>query len=551
MHRNFVMATQYSRLPSQTSSNSDHRLHTLEAIEHKEVGQGSVKSLSSFNGSVKGSENGMMQHAGFEAPKRDVMRRCEEKDSDTFSNHSGKSHHSAASYASKASHASRASHATRASARFPPGDGLTSRHPSRPSSVLSGGSRRSVNTAHSANTHAASKASKKKGMFATLDKFEECDSEDEDDSDGRSDDEATLEAAAIAAQLARLELLEKAKKSIRRAPAPGQLVESVTSRWCHFTEKMVVQLIEQNADVHAELKEPWDRSFGDYTQTIGATTLHFAARRGLLEVVNSMVDHGANVNETTDLGVTPIMVGVMFNQVQVVKTLFSKKGSLLQKDHNGLCSIDLAILEGRADMISLVTKLEAVEDSARYERVEKEANKMFEDNEELIDFDSDEHEQDDSPKETKGKKKLSQRGSGGTSDDGPSRNKFASTSSNGMRSGHLLPANLRNRPDMASATKPTSPEQSSKRRGKEAYKTRDKDEAQQPTQPTQPKPKYGRRPSAAGHTKYNTAETAGVGRTISGDASHKISEALAGRTASDDSAAPVVPTEPLSPTKLP
>lgn len=200
-----------------------------------------------------------------------------------------------------------------------------------------------------------------------LDKCEEEGSQEAEDSD-EDDAQAELEEQKLQE---RLELLEQARRSTRRTMAPASLVESMTSRYRHFTEKMVVQLIEQTADVHATLEEPWDRSFDDYVQTLGATTLHFAARRGLLQVITSLLDHDADVNASTHLGVTPIMVGVMFNQVHVVKTLVSRKASMLQKDNAGLCAVDLAIIEGRKEMIDLVMKLEAEENRARHDTVKK------------------------------------------------------------------------------------------------------------------------------------------------------------------------------------
>jgi len=203
--------------------------------------------------------------------------------------------------------------------------------------------------------------------FQALDKCEEEDSQEAEDSD-EDDEQAELEERKLQE---RLELLEQARRSTRRTMAPASLVESMTSRYRHFTEKMVVQLIEQTADVHARLEEPWDRSFDDYVQTLGATALHFAARRGLLQVITSLLDHAADVNASTHLGVTPIMVGVMFNQVHVVKTLVSRKASMLQKDNAGLCAVDLAIIEGRKEMIDLVMKLEAEENWARHDTVKK------------------------------------------------------------------------------------------------------------------------------------------------------------------------------------
>lgn len=264
-------------------------------------------------------------------------------------------------------------------------------------------------------------------MGKELEKLE--DVSEKSDSDGCSsdeDDEATIEA--------HLEVMRKARQSTRMTLAPERLVESVTSRWSHFSENMVVQLIEGKADVHARLQEPWDRSFEDYVQTIGATTLHFAARRGLLEVCKTLVEYRAEVNDCTSQGITPIMVAVIFNQQSAVKLLFNSKASVMQRDKSGLCAVDLAVLENRHEMHEMISKFEEEEDRLRTEKVRNEFEVSQKDdcsdNEAEVD---NEGLDDDSPRD----------GSPRRSADGSPRRRSAEFTPNTLRSPHLLPVALK------------------------------------------------------------------------------------------------------------
>lgn len=176
------------------------------------------------------------------------------------------------------------------------------------------------------------------------------------------------------------ETMSLARNTNRRSTViAAKLIESVTFRWSHYTEKMVVQLIENAADVNSYLEEPWDRGFDGYVQTLGATTLHFAARRGLLEVCQALLDYRADPNASTNLGISPIMVAVMFDQVEAIKLLFGAKASVLQQDQGGLCAVDFAVLEGSHDVLQVINHCEEEEERIREERVAKEFEELRQD----------------------------------------------------------------------------------------------------------------------------------------------------------------------------
>lgn len=156
------------------------------------------------------------------------------------------------------------------------------------------------------------------------------------------------------------------KLAERQGMEPTKLIQSLTSKWSRYTEAMVVRLIEsEEEDVHGKLQEPWDAAYVEYGQTVGATALHFAARRGLLDAIRSLIEHKAPVNGATDTGATPIMVAATFSQVEAAQLLFEAKGSVLATDRNGYCAMDLALLEGSPDVITAVEKMEIEEDKSR------------------------------------------------------------------------------------------------------------------------------------------------------------------------------------------
>lgn len=57
--------------------------------------------------------------------------------------------------------------------------------------------------------------------------------------------------------------------------------------------QMVEQLIEQGADINAKADNGW-------------TALHYAAKRGYVEVVKYLIEQGADINAKNNAGETPL-----------------------------------------------------------------------------------------------------------------------------------------------------------------------------------------------------------------------------------------------------
>jgi len=147
------------------------------------------------------------------------------------------------------------------------------------------------------------------------------------------------------------------------------VVESLTSKWNAHTEKMVVQLIQGKANVHGRLHAPWDPAFPDYEQTVGSSALHFAARRGLLEVCKALVKHRADVNVQRRGGATPVMVAVLFSQLESIMVLLSARASTMLRDEDGFTALDLAMLEGKPDVVRVLKERNSEEVADREKKL--------------------------------------------------------------------------------------------------------------------------------------------------------------------------------------
>lgn len=134
------------------------------------------------------------------------------------------------------------------------------------------------------------------------------------------------------------------------------LLESLTSKWNSHTEKMVVQIIEQGANVNTRLAKPWEDAMSDCKRSCGATALHFAARRGLLEVCAALLDKRAKIDEQAEGGETPLMFAIIFSQVDTIRFLMEASANTMIEDRQGLGVLDLAMLEGKEEIVNIIVR---------------------------------------------------------------------------------------------------------------------------------------------------------------------------------------------------
>eukprot|EP00927_Polykrikos_kofoidii_P022901 TRINITY_DN21248_c0_g1_i1.p1 TRINITY_DN21248_c0_g1~~TRINITY_DN21248_c0_g1_i1.p1 ORF type:complete len:432 (-),score=58.75 TRINITY_DN21248_c0_g1_i1:243-1538(-) len=164
-------------------------------------------------------------------------------------------------------------------------------------------------------------------------------------------------------------LITRAASAFQQGSA---LLDSLTSKSRSHTENMVVQILKSRVDPNVRLHEPWDPIFSDYQHSLGGMPLHFAARRGFLQVCKSLIEHKAMVNGHDTAGRTPLMLAVMFSRRAVIQALLAERASAIVQDEDGLSALDLAELEGDNDIISMLKQAQAEEENEWHHVVEQD-----------------------------------------------------------------------------------------------------------------------------------------------------------------------------------
>lgn len=94
------------------------------------------------------------------------------------------------------------------------------------------------------------------------------------------------------------------------------------------------------------------------TEVIGITPLHYAAERGYVEVVELLLDAGADVN-AQDYGYfnfTPLHGAAGFGRFEIVKLLLRTGAKVNLRDNEGRTALDLAAKNGHKDVVELIKK---------------------------------------------------------------------------------------------------------------------------------------------------------------------------------------------------
>ncbi|WP_157154466.1 ankyrin repeat domain-containing protein [Brachyspira murdochii] len=115
-------------------------------------------------------------------------------------------------------------------------------------------------------------------------------------------------------------------------------------------EEMVKFLLEKGADANTvcEIKnEHID---------ISPTPLMNAAYRGNTNIINMLLENGADINYTTDYGMTALMMAASFNQFEAAKVLLENNADTSVTDEYGRTALDLAKEEDYKDIVELLEK---------------------------------------------------------------------------------------------------------------------------------------------------------------------------------------------------
>ncbi|MEI0603594.1 ankyrin repeat domain-containing protein [Brachyspira alvinipulli] len=115
-------------------------------------------------------------------------------------------------------------------------------------------------------------------------------------------------------------------------------------------EEMVKFLLEKGADANTVCEIE-----NEHTD-IASTPLMNAAYRGNTNIINMLLENGANINYTTDFGMTALMMAASFNQFEAAKLLLENNADTSITDEYGRTALDLAKLEDYKDIVELLEK---------------------------------------------------------------------------------------------------------------------------------------------------------------------------------------------------
>ncbi|EKV57992.1 ankyrin repeat-containing protein [Brachyspira hampsonii 30446] len=115
-------------------------------------------------------------------------------------------------------------------------------------------------------------------------------------------------------------------------------------------EEMVKFLLEKGADANTVCEIE-----NEHTD-ISSTPLMNAAYRGNTNIINMLLENGADINYTTDFGMTALMMAASFNQFEAAKVLLENNADTSVTDEYGRTALDLAKLEDYKDIVQLLEK---------------------------------------------------------------------------------------------------------------------------------------------------------------------------------------------------
>ena len=113
-------------------------------------------------------------------------------------------------------------------------------------------------------------------------------------------------------------------------------------------EEMVKFLLEKGADANTVCEIE-----NEHTD-IASTPLMNAAYRGNTNIINMLLENGANINYTTDFGMTALIMAASFNQFEAAKILLENNADTSITDEYGRTALDLAKSEDYEDIVALL-----------------------------------------------------------------------------------------------------------------------------------------------------------------------------------------------------
>ena len=113
-------------------------------------------------------------------------------------------------------------------------------------------------------------------------------------------------------------------------------------------EEMVKFLLEKGADANTVCEIENEHI------CMPPTPLMNAVYNGNTNIINMLLENGADINYTTDFGTTPLMMAAGFNHFEAVKVLLENNADTSITDENGYTALDWAKLENFEDIVELL-----------------------------------------------------------------------------------------------------------------------------------------------------------------------------------------------------
>ena len=92
----------------------------------------------------------------------------------------------------------------------------------------------------------------------------------------------------------------------------------------------------------------------DQTDELGNTPLFITAYKGNIGMVNLLLEKGAKIDQATKLGHNPLLIAANKEDTEMVKLLLEYGADINHQDNEGFTALHLAALKGRTEMVKLL-----------------------------------------------------------------------------------------------------------------------------------------------------------------------------------------------------